>query len=383
MVDVSPAAARRAIVANQRFPTRRRHATVAEVEAVIDRLGCVQLDAISTVDRSQRLVMSARAGRLPQDAVDRLLRTGRVFEYWAHEASLIPVSDYRYFRQVMRDYSHHQWFGNVFEREPALIDQVMATVRERGPVSARDFGGAGTGYWNWTPAKRVLEALWTVGSLAVAHRRGTERRYDLPERVIPDEALGAPDPSEDERLEHVALRTVAARGLVREARLADYYRVGNGRIAQGRAKLAPAVDRLVEQGCLDRVLLAGSGDVALVPGGEGEAVAALEAVPRGAFLLSPFDNMLWDRIEARALFGFDHALEIYKRPHERIWGYYVLPLVDGSDIVGRVDTKADRQAGVLRALAVHWQARPRPRALREALGRLAWLLRLETTEVVA
>ena len=175
----------------------------------------------------------------------------------------------------------------------------------------------------------------------------------------------------------------AARGLVREARLADYYRVGNGRIAQGRAKLAPTVDRLVEQGRLDRVLLAGSGDVALVPGGQGEAVAALEAAPRGAFLLSPFDNMLWDRIEARALFGFDHALEIYKRPHERIWGYYVLPLVDGSDIVGRVDTKADRQAGVLRALAVHWQARPRPRALREALGRLAWLLRLETTEVVA
>ncbi len=383
MVDVSPAAARRAIVAAQRFPTRRRHATVAEVEAVIGRLGCVQLDAISTVDRSQRLVMSARAGRLPHDAVDRLLRTGRVFEYWAHEASLIPVSDYRYFRQVMRDYSHHQWFGNVFEREPALIDRVMATVRERGPVSARDFGGAGTGYWNWTPAKRVLEALWTTGRLAVAHRRGTERRYDLPERVIPDEVLGAPDPSEEERLEHVARRTVAARGLIREARLADYYRVGNGRIAQGRAKLAPTVDRLVEQGRLDRVRLAGSGDVALVPGGQGEAIAALEAAPRGAFLLSPFDNMLWDRIEARALFGFDHALEIYKRPHERVWGYYVLPLVDGSDIVGRVDTKADRQAGVLRALAVHWQARPRPRALREALGRLAWLLRLETTEVVA
>jgi uncharacterized protein YcaQ len=293
------------------------------------------------------------------------------------------MSDYRYFRLAMRDASHHRWVGRILDHDPALIDRIMATVRERGPVSARDFGGAGTGYWNWTPAKHALEALWTVGQLMVAHRRGTERRYDLPERVVPDEVLGAPEPAAEERLEHVAARTVGARGLIREARLADYYRVGGGRIAQGRAQLAPAVDRLVEDGRLERVRLAGSGDVALVPGGQGEAAAALERPPRGAFLLSPFDNMLWDRVEARALFGFDHALEIYKRPHERIWGYYVLPLVDGSDIVGRVDTKADRQADVLRALAVHWQGRPRPRALREALARLAWLLRLETTEVVA
>jgi uncharacterized protein YcaQ len=103
--------------------------------------------------------------------------------------------------------------------------------------------------------------------------------------------------------------------------------------------------------------------------------------PRGAFLLSPFDNVLWDRVEARVLFGFDHALEIYKRPHERVWGYYVLPLLDGHQIVGRVDAKADRKAGVMRALAVHWQGRPRPRALRESLGRLAWLLALPDTEV--
>ena len=104
--------------------------------------------------------------------------------------------------------------------------------------------------------------------------------------------------------------------------------------------------------------------------------------PRGAYLLSPFDNLLFDRVEAGVLFGFEHALEIYKRPHERVWGYYVLPLLDASDIVGRVDAKADRKAGTLRALAVHWQGRPRPRALREALERLAWRLGLPETEVV-
>ena len=91
--------------------------------------------------------------------------------------------------------------------------------------------------------------------------------------------------------------------------------------------------------------------------------------------------MLWDRVEAEALFGFDHRLEIYKRPPERIYGYYVLPLIDGPAIVGRIDVKADRAAGILRALAVHWQGRPRPRALREALARLAWTLGLEQTEM--
>ena len=103
--------------------------------------------------------------------------------------------------------------------------------------------------------------------------------------------------------------------------------------------------------------------------------------PRGAFLLSPFDNVLWDRFEAEELFGFEHRLEIYKRPPERIYGYYVLPLLDGAEIVGRIDLKADRKAGTLRALAVHWQGRPRPRALREALARLVHVLGLERSEI--
>jgi uncharacterized protein YcaQ len=138
-----------------------------------------------------------------------------------------------------------------------------------------------------------------------------------------------------------------------------------------------AIDALVEEGAVARVRLRETGDVALLPAERLEPLLDGGARPAGAHLLSPFDNMLWDRVEARALFGFDHALEIYKRPNERVWGYYVLPLVDAHAIVGRVDAKAERAQGVVRALAVHWQGRPRPRALREALARLAYRLGLE------
>jgi uncharacterized protein len=349
---------------------------VAEVEAVIERLGCVQIDAISTVDRSQRLVLAARAGRLPQDVTNRLLREGRVFEYWAHEACLLPAADYPYFRAVMRDSRRHRWLAPILARHPELADRVLATVREQGAVSSRDFGGAGTGYWNWTPAKAVLDALWTAGELMVAYRNGVERRYDLPERVLPDAVLGAPEPGEEERRRHLVARSVRARGVIREARIQDYYRFKGG-----SRSLKGTVDALEADGQLARVLLAETGDHALVAADALEELVAGPATPRGAHLLSPFDNLIWDRVEARALHGFDHALEIYKRPGERVWGYYVLPLVDGSRIVGRIDAKADRAASVLRALAVHWEARPRPRALREALGRLAFTLGLEETEV--
>jgi uncharacterized protein YcaQ len=373
--EVPLEAARRLVVTRAGFRSRRRQATVADVEATIARLGCVQLDAISTVDRSQRLVLAARSGRLPDGVQDRLLRQGRVFEYWAHEACLIPIADWPYFVARMQDRRHHQWFGPVFAEQGPLIERILATVAEQGPVSSRDFGGAGTGYWNWSEPKRVLEALWTAGQLVVSGRRGIERMYDLPERVLPREVLEAPIPSPRDRLRHLVVRSVCARGLMLEPRVRDYYRLRGGRV-----RLRPTIEELVADDVLVRVGLRETGDIALVVADDAALLVDGPPAPTGAFLVSPFDNMLWDRAEAEALFGFEHRLEIYKRPGERIYGYYVLPLIDGPAIVGRVDMKADRAAGILRAIAVHWQGRPRPRALREALERLAWTLGLERTE---
>ena len=362
------AEARRLLIGTQRFAPRRRTATLRELIETVERLGCVQIDTIATVDRSHRLVLASRCGRLPQQAHDRLLRSRRVFEYWAHEACLLPMRDYPHYRHAMDDGRLHRWHQGIISEHPRLADEVVATARERGEISARDFGGAGTGYWEWTPAKRVLEALWTAGVLAIAGRKGVERRYALAEAVIPDDVLGAPAPPLEQTRRMQVERAVRARGIASEGRLADYFRV------DGRSRtLRPAIDRLVDEGVLARVRVGELG--CLVPADLLPDAAG--AAPTGAHLVSPFDNVLWDRVEAERLLGFSHRLEIYKRPHERIYGYYVLPLIDGAEVVGRVDAKADRKAGELRAVKVHWERRARPRALAQALERLAFTLGLE------
>jgi uncharacterized protein YcaQ len=375
--EIALEAARRHAVRTQRLATRRRKASRAEIVACIQQLGCVQIDSISVVDRSQRIVLASRCGRLPANTHDALLRDGRVFEYWAHEACLLPSADEPHYRRDKRASGQfHRWYGPILQENKALADEVMAVARERGEISARDFGGAGKGYWEWTPAKRVLDALWTAGLLAIAGRNGMERRYAVPERVLPEEVLGAPEPPLSATRRMQVERAVRARGIASEARVSDYFRV-KGK----RRTLAPAVEELVAGGVLERLRMRELGDAWLVPAEDADRAIAGDDRPTGAFLLSPFDNLLWDRSEAGHLFGFEHRLEIYKPAPARIYGYYVLPLLDGPEVVGRVDMKADRKAGTLRALAVHWQRRQRPRALREALGRLAHVLGLERSEI--
>jgi uncharacterized protein YcaQ len=336
--EIALEAARRHAVRTQRLATRRRKASRAELVACIERLGCVQIDSISVVDRSQRLVLASRCGRVPANAHDALLRSGQVFEYWAHEACLLPSADEPYYRRDKRAGGElHRWYGPILQEHKALADEVMATARERDEISSRDFGGAGKGYWEWTPAKRVLEALWTAGQLAIAGRNGMERRYALPERVLPRAVLEAPEPSLEVTRRMQVERAVRARGIASEARVSDYFRV-KGK----RRTLAPAVEELVAEGVLERLRMRELGDAWLVPAEDAERAIAGDDRPTGAFLLSPFDNLLWDRFEAEHLFGFEHRLEIYKPAPTRIYGYYVLPLLDGPDVVGRVDMKADR-----------------------------------------
>ena len=214
---VSVAELRRRAVAAQGYAARSRRARAAEVEATIGRLGAVQLDSISAVERSHRIALTSRIGVYPRGTVSRLLGRGRVFEYWAHEACLVPIGDWPLYRRVMLGSDEHPWWGDVLAREPALTERVLAEIRDRGPLGSRDFEGeAQVGMWNLKPAKRVLEALWNSGRLVVCERRSFQRMYDLPERVIPDQVLGAPVPGEGEYLRALCLRAVTARGALTE-----------------------------------------------------------------------------------------------------------------------------------------------------------------------
>jgi hypothetical protein len=276
--------------------------------------------------------------------VSRLLGEGRIFEYWAHEACLLPVVDWPLFRPVME--SHHPWRGDVIGQHPELAEEVRAAIRERGPLASRDFDGqGGGGMWNWKPAKTMLEALWHRGELAIAGRvNGFQRLYDLAERVIPRDVLDAPVPDESTRLRELALTAVRARGALTEAGIVEHWRLRGG-----AARIRPHADELVADGLLERVRVDDGGAPVLVPAG-----TDLEPLrPSAAVLLSPFDNLLWDRAFVRRVFGFEHVIEVYKPAPERQYGYYVLPLLWRDRIVGRADLKSERKEGALVVRALH------------------------------
>jgi hypothetical protein len=360
-------------ISAQGYAARARRGTAREVEETIRALSCVQLDSITAVERSHRIALGSRVGTYPRETISRLLGEGRVFEYWAHEACLIPVEDWPLFRPAMSQ--HHPWRGDVIAQHPALAEEVRAAIREHGPLASRDFDGqGGGGMWNWKPAKIMLEALWNSGEVVIAGRvSGFQRRYDLAERVIPREVREAPIPDEPARLRELTLRAVRGRGALTESGVMEHWRLRGG-----ATRIRPHVDALVREGVLERVVTEGGGAPVLVPAG----IDLDPPRPSASVLLSPFDNVLWDRTFVRRLFGFEHVIEVYKPAPQRRYGYYVLPLLWRDRIVGRADLKSERREGTLVVKAFHREAGVRRSAalddaLERALDRLRGIIGLE------
>ncbi len=337
LTAVGAAALRRFVVAHQGYASRFRRARRDDVAAEVGRLQAVQLDSIATVDRAHRLTLVSRIGAYAEEDVSRLLADGRIFEYWAHEACLLPIEDYPLFKRRMLELRDRHWWGR--ERiVPEVEQHVLERIRDEGALPVRAFAGKSEPLWGWKPEKRALEQLFAAGELAIAGRRGFQRVYDLPERVIPRRYLEAPTPSLDEFRRGYALRAVEGRGALTEAGIAEHCRFRGG-----AKEVRPHVDALVRDGLVRRLEVDDGGPPVVVP-----AQAELDGSPSGAVLLCPFDNLMWDRPFLRRLFGFDHLIEVYKREHERVYGYYVLPLLVADTFVGRADLKADRETGILR-----------------------------------
>jgi len=374
-MEVALTAVRRVAIDAQKFAARARRGTIAEVASTIGRLSCVQLDSISTVDRSHRIAIGGRIGAYPADAVSRLLRQGRLIEYWAHEACLLPAEDWPLLRPAMEN-GGRRWYGAVDKTHPHLREHVLDEIRSRGPLGSRHFEGAARQgeMWGWKPAKQMLELLWNHGELVVAARQGFQRLYDLPERVLPPAVLDAPAPTEPDRLRTLALRAVRARGALTERGIVEHWR-----LAGGVARIRDAVASLVAEGALERLAVEDGGAPVLVP----TATELDRPRPSAAVLLSPFENLLWDRPFALRTFGFDHLIEVYKPAPERRYGYYVLPFLWRDRIVGRADLKSERATRELVVRAFHREDGVRASgalddAFDRALDRLRRVIGLET-----
>ena len=369
---VSLAAIRRLAVSTQAYAPRFRRASAGDIGAAIRSLGAVQLDSISTVDRAHRLTLTSRIGAYDETQLQDLLTSGRIFEYWAHEACLLPIELWPHCRRTMEGKAHWRFHERALEEHGDLVEPILERIRAEGPLGSRDFEGAGgkSDMWDWKPSKLVLEALFDRGALVVAGRQSFQRRYDLAERVIPRTILDAPTPDEDETLRTLALLAVRARGALTEPAIREHWRLKGG-----RARLHHPVLALADEGLLREVPAEDGGPPVYV-----DAEAELDGAPAPPVLLCPFDNLLWDRPLLKRLFGFRHVIEVYKREHERAYGYYVLPLLAGDRIVGRADLKADRREGVLHVKRFHPEPGIRGNSaakLERAAARLARVLGLE------
>ncbi len=367
-LSLSLAEARRLALAAQGFGRTPRGAIAhKQLQAQIERLGVVQIDSVNALVRSHYLPTFSRLGHYQAEHLDELAwgraRRRRLFEYWGHEASLLPLELYPLLRWRMRRaadgqgiYSQLAKFG--VERRDA-IDSVLQSVRERGALGAGSLSSrtekAGP-WWDWSAEKMALEWLFAAGLVTVAGRRGFERLYDLPERVIPADVLNPPDLDDDEAQRRLLLRSADALGVATERDLRDYYRLD---VSDSKRRIA----ELVEAGELLPVTVQGWRQVAYCRG-----EPRIPRRVRHSALLSPFDSLIWERERTERLLGFRYRLEIYTPQAKRVYGYYVLPFLHHERLLARVDLRSERATGRLAVHAVHLEDVVLSEEARLALG---------------
>lgn len=341
---VSAASSRRIALAAQGF-ARPRPAAVGkrQLNALIGRIGLLQLDSVNVFERSHYLPVFARLGAYDKAALDALTfaRGGDYVEYWAHEAAVIPVETWPLLRWRMQHYrdKHVADLSAWAHANGPMIDWLKAELAEKGPMPAsaieHDANKRSGPWWGWSDVKIGLEVLFRWGELASAGRTRFERNYALPEQVLPASVIEKSVPRAEAQRELVRHAAVA-HGIGTAGDFADYFRMG-------RADTMAAVQSLAEEGVLLPVSVEGWKQPAWL-----HRDARVPRRVEAAALLSPFDPVVWDRKRAERLFGFHYRIEIYTPAPQRVFGYYSLPILLGERVVGRIDLKNDRQAGVLR-----------------------------------
>lgn len=348
---MSIADARALALAAQGFdkPRTKTKSTTADTVALIKKLGVVQIDSVNVLVRSQELPLFSRLGDHDRSAIPKATSQGKIFEYWGHEAAHLPVELHPVFRFKMhaaRSGKLKHWgLTSFYAENKAFVKRILRHVEVNGSTSARELSTRTTkksSWWDWDEAKTALEYLFLTGELMSCGRGGDFARiYDIPERVLPEDVLNAPTPSEHDARKQLLVRSAIAQGVATASDLADYYR-------QKPTTVKPLIAELVEEGELRTVTVDGWTEKAFVHRG-----AKLPKQLHATALLSPFDSLMWCRPRNERLFNFHYRIEIYTPKEKRKFGYYVLPFMMNGQMVGRVDLKADRANSKLLVHSVH------------------------------
>jgi uncharacterized protein YcaQ len=349
---LTPLEARRIAIAAQglTMPRPKGEPVRANLKKVFDHVGLIQIDSVNVLARSHYLPVFARLGAYQQTLLEDAAWGSRrmLFEYWGHEASLIPTAMQPLFRWRMEDARAGvgQWAGvrRFGQDNQPFIRKVLAEVEKRGPIgsSALEEAGKGAGgWWGWSDGKRAMEWLFWAGLITTRTRKGFERLYDVPERVLPRAVMETPTPTRADAQRDLIRVAARCLGVGTETDLRDYFRMGP---QETRDRIA----ELVEAGELSPVEVKGWGKPAyLSPGAKKPRKVAASS------LLSPFDSLVWRRERAERMFGFHYRIEIYVPAEKRQFGYYVLPWLHGDGIKARLDLKSDRQGKRLLVQSAH------------------------------
>ena len=330
-------------------PRSKSKSSTADAVEVIKKLGVIQIDSVNVLVRSQELPLFARLGDHDRNAINKATAQSKIFEYWGHEAAILPVEIQPLFRWKMsaaRTGKIKHWgLTSFYADNKAFVKRILKHVEANGPVTARELSTRTTkksSWWDWDEAKTALEYLFLTGQL-MSCGRGSDfaRIYDITERVLPSKILDTPTPTENEARKQLLVRAAKAQGVATLTDLADYYR-------QKTAVIKPLVNELVEQGDLREVTVDTWVEKAFV-----HRSAKLPKKLYATALLSPFDSLVWCRPRNERLFDFHYRIEIYTPKEKRKFGYYVLPFMMNGELVGRVDLKADRANAKLLVQSVH------------------------------
>lgn len=356
--SLSIAEARRIALAAQGFAQPRPAvAGTRQLNLAIARMAALQIDSVNVYARSHYMPLFSRLGPYDTAALDRLLfaRRAPYVEYWAHVAAFIPAADWGLFRFRMDELRAK--YGTEpdgwFQTHREIVDWVRSELAERGPLRPaqieHDVKKAARGpWWDWDVVKNALEYLWMFGEVAIAGRRGFERRYGLAEHVLPGEVLAAPV-ARDDAIRELIARAAKAHGVGTASDLADYWRL------KDRRAVMTAIQELQDSGLLQPVSVRGWESAGRPARAWAHRDAALPRRVDATAILTPFDPVVWFRDRAQRLFDFEYRIEIYTPAPQRRFGYYSLPVLIGDDLVGRVDLKADRVAATLRVQSAWWE----------------------------
>jgi hypothetical protein len=357
------ATARRFLAARHLLlPPRALPAEPESVMRVVERLGSLQFDPLDVTGRNHDLVLAARiAGYQPAWTDALLYRDRRLFETYNKGLSLLPTAELPWYR-VSWDRYLESHGSAAFVEHSALVEELLDRIRRDGPLSSTDLVPRTAIDWYWRPTnpiRAILEALAEAGILGLARREGNRRIYDLAERLFPPELLADRPPERDQR-RHKVLSRYRAHGLLG--------RSGSGELWYGTAPAPGTPERpagptraellaeLVEDGALVPVAIDGVRGDRFVLAGEVGLLADRSRAPEAAVaILAPLDPFVWDRQFLRSLYDFDYVWEVYVPAAKRRWGYYVLPILFGDRLVGRIEPRIDRRAGVLRILGLWWE----------------------------